>query len=407
MFNHIVELYRIIGRPALSQAGSFGYSGTPSTQLQILIKLVEDMPSHYGEMMYHRVKSGVTSFEFTPVSSGENSFFNDFATLIQKTPSLGCGKPLTNFYIITEDWSSNESVINAQNEKILKTCKLIKDLTKIAVSEHLQTSSYNLVFSTPNGNNKPPKTMVLQTKISPKILDFDIKKTSLIGSLASEENKGRIHLEERRAILNGAICEALDALPEDIPNRFIALLEQWDLILDSYWQNFQIYIHSFSFEKVRKEFAQAELDYGTKLSSAFSDIAGKMLALPISLIALITLHKATSGVEIFVTSLGLMMATIILVGILLNQLLNIQRLNSSLSISFENLTKSIKTYPKNLQKLINNAKQSIDSQKLVVHCTIIVFTVLSLVPFSGALIFLMERYAQSWHEWLLINFHAS
>ena len=132
-----------------------------------------------------------------------------------------------------------------------------------------------------------------------------------------------------------------------------------------------------------------------------------MLALPISLIALITLHKATSGVEIFVTSLGLMMATTILVGILLNQLLNIQRLNSSLSISFENLTKSIKTYPKNLQKLINNAKQSIDNQKLVVHCTIIVFAALSFVPFFGALIFLMERYAQSWHEWLLINFHAS
>ncbi|TWD52543.1 hypothetical protein [Pseudomonas sp. SJZ131] len=407
MFNHIVELYRMIGRPALSSAGSFDYSGSPDELLQALIKLVSDLPSHYGEMNYHRVKSGLTSFEFTPISSGENSFFSDFSSLVQKTPSLGCGNPLINFYIVTEDWASDESVINTKNEKILKVCKLIKDLTKIAVSEHLQPSSYSLVFSTSSGNNKPPKTMVLQTKISSEILEIDIKKTSLIGSLASEENKGRIHLEERRAILNGAICEALDALPEDHPNRFVALLERWDLILDSYWQNFQIYIHSFSFEKVRKEFAQAELDYGAKLSSAFGDIAGKMLALPVSLIALITLYKATSAVEIFVTSLGLMMSSIILIGILLNQLLNIQRLNSSLSISFENLTKSIATYPKNLRRLILSAQQNIDRQKFVVTSTIIVFAVLALAPFIGALLFLMEHYAQYWHEWLLLNFHAS
>ncbi|MEX5606854.1 hypothetical protein ABFV58_02365 [Pseudomonas protegens] len=407
MFNHIVELYRMIGCPNLSSAGAFTYSGTPDEPLDALIKSVANLPSSYGEMKYYRVKAGVTSFEFVPVSSGENSFFSDFPTLVRKTPSLGCGNALANFYIISENWSSTESILNAQNEKILKICKLIKDLAKVAVSEHMQPSSYSLVFSTSSGSNKPPKTMVVQTKISPEVLDIDVKKTSLIGSLASEENKGRIHLEERRAILNGAICEALDTLPENHPNRFVALLERWDLILDSYWQNFQIYIHSFSFEKVRKEFAQAELDYGTKLSSAFSDIAGKMLALPISLIALITLHKATSTVEIVVTSLGLMMASIILIGILLNQLLNIQRLNSSLSISFENLTRSMKTYPRNLQKLINNAKQNIDHQKFVVRTTIVVFAILSFVPFLGALIFLMENYAQSWHEWLLLNFHAA
>ncbi|MCX4217428.1 hypothetical protein MKZ87_07225 [Pseudomonas sp. MCal1] len=407
MFNYVVELYRMIGRPALSSAGSFDYSGSPNEQLQALISRVMDLPSHYGEMNYHRVRPGLTSFEFTPISSGENSFFIDFTALVQKTPSLGCGNPLTNFYIISDDWSSSEGVINTKNEQILKVCKLIKDLTKVAVSEHIQTSSYSLVFSTSTGNNKPPKTTVLDTKISPEILEIDIKKTSLIGSLASEENKGRIHLEERRAILNGAICEALDALPEGQTSRFMSLLERWDFILDSYWQNFQIYIHSFSFEKVRKEFAQAELDYGTKLSSAFSDIAGKMLALPVSLIALVTLYKATSLVEITVTVLGLMTASIILIGILVNQLLNIQRLNSSLSISFENLTKSITTYPRNLQNLIKSAQKNINRQKFVVSSTIVVFAVLSLAPFMGALIFLMEHYAQYWHEWLLLNFHSS
>jgi hypothetical protein len=406
MFNFIVELFRLIGKPELSQSGSFKWSGKPDKPLLDLISLVRNAPVIYGEMNYFREKLDVISFEFTPISSGENAFFTDYAALVEKTPSLGCGEPIKSFYLISDDWTPLDKTANSQHEKIEKICKLIKDLSKVSLSAHAQQSCYNLVFSTPSGNTKPPKTLMIETRLNQSVLNFDISKTSLISSLASEENKGRIHLEERRAILNGAICEKLESIPESQPDKFIALLKAWNEVLDSYWRNFQIYIHSFSFEKVRKEFAQAELDYGTKLSSAFSDIAGKMLALPLSLVAIITLSKASDMIEIAVTSLGLMMASVILFGILLNQLLNIQRLNSSLATSFENLSKSITTYPKNLQNLINYSKQSIQNQKSVVSMTMIIFSILSIVPGGGAVLIIFSRYAQSWHEWLLQNFHS-
>lgn len=407
MFNSVVELYRTIGRPALSESGAFSYSGLADDAIKEAIQIVQNLPAQFGELNYHREKSGIITFEFTPISSGENAFFPNFPVLVQKTASIGCGELLNNFYVVADDWASYDSLKNPQNDKLIKICRLIRDLSKVAVSEHLQAAFFSLVFSTPSGSNKPPKTLVIQTKISERILSFDINKTSLVSSLAREENNVKIHLEERRAILNGAICEVLDTLEADHPNKFVALLEAWDKILDTYWRNFQIYIHSFSFEKVRKEFAQAELDYGAKLSSAFSDIAGKMLALPVSLIAIITLSKATSDVEILITSIGLIITSIILIGLLFNQLLNIQRLDSSLSISFENLTKSIKTYPKNLQLLINATRKNIESQQLVVAWTIRIFTFLSFAPMSGAVIFLLHKYSQSIHEWLLLNFHAS
>ncbi|MDU8359276.1 hypothetical protein [Pseudomonas syringae group sp. J309-1] len=406
MFNSVVELYRFAGCPPLSEDGAFSFSGPADDTTKALTLAVKDIPSHEGEMTYYRETSGTVRFEFTPNSSGENSFFPTFQAMVQKTSSLGRGEPLNSFYVVADNWASYEKLKHPQNDKIIKACKLIKDLSKVAVSEHLQTAFFSLVFSTPSGNNKPPKTLVIQTKLSEKILEIEINKTSLISGLASEENKVRIHLEERRAILNGAICEALDTVPLDHPNKFIALLESWDKVLEIYWQNFQIYIHSFSFEKVRKEFAQAELDYGAKLSAAFSDIAGKMLALPISLIAIITLSKAQSPIEIFVTTTGLTITSIVLIGLLINQLLNIQRLDSSLAISFENLTKSIKTYPKNLQLLINKTKKNIEKQKLVVSWTIRIFILLSLSPMLGAALFLLHEYAQWIHNWLLINFHA-
>ncbi len=406
MFNYVVGLFRAVGKPVLSDTGSFTYCGKPDKALKDLIDLVRAVPAAYGEMTYYRDKSETINFEFTPISSGEHAFFLDYVSLIKKTPSLGCGDPVESFYVIADDWTPLDGTENPQHSKIQKTCKFITDLTKVALSAHMQQSCYNLVFSTPSGNSKPPKTLIVQTKLNPKILQINLTKTSLVSSLASEQHKGRIHLEERRAILNGAICEALDSLPENQPDKFVALLEIWDRILDNYWRNFQIYIHSFSFEKVRKEFAQAELDYGTKLSAAFSDIAGKMLALPLSLIAIITLNKASDTIEIAVTSTGLIMASVILIGILFNQLLNIQRLNSSLATSFENLSKSIGTYPKNLQRLIGNAKLSIDRQKSTVNFTIIIFSILALVPGSAAMLIVFDRYAQIWHEWLLQNFHS-
>jgi hypothetical protein len=77
MFNCIVELFRLIGKPELSQTGSFKWSGKPDKPLQDLISSVRNAPVVYGEMNYYREKLDAISFEFTPISSGENAFFTE------------------------------------------------------------------------------------------------------------------------------------------------------------------------------------------------------------------------------------------------------------------------------------------------------------------------------------------
>lgn len=67
--------------------------------------------------------------------------------------------------------------------------------------------------------------------------------------------------------------------------------------------------------------AQAEIDYGTKLSGVLGDIAGKMLALPISLAGLVALEKTTSKFEGFILILGLAVVLVVLLAILHNQML--------------------------------------------------------------------------------------
>lgn len=400
MFELVVEVYRKIGKPPLKEGGSFSYSGPNDADLRHLCEKLRNIPNSFGEMSYYREQSSGIRFEYNVVTSGENGFFDSFASLVQKTSSLGSGRHLQNFYVISEDWASLDPTPNRSNNRIIKVCDLINDLSKVAASEHPQNNFYNLVFSTPAAPNKPPKTIVVQTKLNETIIDLNLQKTSLIHSLAKEEHKGRIHLEERRAILNGAICESLESLPDGQDKKFMHILHAWDNIIENYWRNFQIYIHSFSFEKTRKEFAQAELDYGTKLSAAFSDIAGKLLALPVSLVALLTLHKATSGVEEAVTVSGLIITSLIIFGILINQHLNVQRLNSSLEAAFDNLSKALPTYPKNLQNLIRKSKQNIENQKKVVTSTLITFSALSFTPPIGALLILYHKYQVPIHAWI-------
>lgn len=405
MFELVVELYRKIGKPPLTDGGSFSHSGPDDADIRALCEQLQKAPNNFGEMSYFRAQPSGIKFEYNVVTSGENSFFDSFVSLVQKTPSLGSGKHLQNFYITSEDWASFDAKPNPSNNRILKVCDLINDLSKVAASEHPQNNFYNLVFSTPTTPNKPPKTIVIQTKLTESIIELNLNKTSLIHSLANEEHKGRIHLEERRAILNGAICESLESLTDGQANKFMHILQSWDSIIENYWRNFQIYIHSFSFEKTRKEFAQAELEYGTKLSAAFSDIAGKLLALPVSLIALLTLHKATTGLEEAVTVSGLIITSLILFGILINQYLNVQRLNSSLDASFDNLSKALKTYPKNLQTLIVKSKRNIGNQKKVVTTTLITFSALSFSPSIGAFLILYCKYQAPIHAWIEQHIH--
>lgn len=405
MLKTVIELYRKIGKPPLTENGSFCYDGMADDELLRLFNEVKNLPSNFGEVSYDRLKNSKLNFEFSIVSSGENSFFQSFSDLVKKTPSLGSGNHLKSFYIVNEDWAPSDNIVNDSNTRIIKVCNLIKNLSKVAASEHPQASFYNLVFSIPAAPNKPPKTIVVQTKISEEILSIDLSKTSLIRGLANEEHRGRLHLEERRAILNGAICECLDNLSEDRNGKFMHILKSWDLIIENYWKNFQIYIHSFSFEKTRKEFAQAELDYGAKLSAAFSDLAGKILALPVSLVALLALDKATSTLEVAVAVTGLFITSLILVGILANQILNVERFNNSLEASFDNLTKTLATYPKSLQRLILKSKENIHKQKKVVGTTLYVFCALSLAPAIGAILIVYYKNQTLIHAWIEQHIH--
>lgn len=401
VFEKVVALYREAGRPPI-HGGQFAYKGRSTPLLLELINDCRDLDEQYGRITYERINdvNGTIEIEFMLPASDFAGFYESFDEFIKATPSLGHGRTPESIYIINEDWSSTDAINNESFEKIQKICKLIRNLTKIvtAADEKSSSSHINLIVAVPADNGKPPKTLTIATKFEPKSLEAQLKHLSLIDQLANPKNESKLHLEERKSILILAISEIINGATEtEKAYSFTYIISHWNELLDTYWKNFQTYIHGFSFDKVKKDLAQAELDYGTKLSAAFSDIGGKLLALPVSLGALVILSKATSPVEVASTAFGIVMVSIIFTGILINQWLNISRLNSSLSIVLSQIDKRLGTYPKNLQTLLENAKAEIRKQQAFIKVTLILFIALSWTPTAGMII-------MKWEQWSRIIF---
>ena len=379
MFSVVVQLYRLLGRPALDD-DRIVYSGVCTSAIKSCISECRVLPEKYGKLVDADEAEGKIDIEFDLPTSDYGRFHSDFKSFIKATPTLGKGKLPIDFYIIDEDWSTTDGVENVNHSSIQRCCELIDGLCGlVAVADRKSSDSYeNIFFALPADDNRKPKTFILKTKVDEAVLGVNLRHVKLIKLLASSQDEHTIHLEERKLIFSSAIADVIESAGEGPVFSFV--LTHWDEVLRKYWSNLQAYVHGFSFDKVRTELAKAELEYGSKLSGVLSDMAGKMLALPISFGALVLLNKAVDPIEVFSIAIGVLMVTLIFCGVLWNQHLNVRRLDSSLNITFELFDKRLSTYPGNLQRLISKSRDEIKSQRKVLKVTLLSFLVLALIP---------------------------
>lgn len=379
MFSIVVQLYRLLGRPVIDD-DKLIYNGVCTEEIRQCVAKCRLLSERYGRLVDADESEGEIDIEFDLPTSDFGRFHSSFKSFIKATPTLGKGKLPVDFYIVDENWSTTDGVENNNHKSIKLCCELIDGLCGlVAVVDRKSSDSYeNIFFALPADDNRKPKTFVLKTEVDEKILDVKLRHVQLVKILASSQDEHKIHLEERKLIFNSAIADVIEAAGDG--PVFPYVLMHWEDVLRKYWQNLQAYVHGFSFDKVRTELAKAELEYGSKLSGVLSDMAGKMLALPLSFGALVLLNKAGDPIEVFSIAVGILMVTLIFCGVLWNQHLNVQRLDNSLSITFELFDKRLSTYPGNLQRLLNKSRKEIKSQRRFLKVTLKSFLVLAVIP---------------------------
>lgn len=400
-FDIIVSLYRSLGCPKV-EGNSFEYEGALSEESELLLDELRSHPDGLNYVSLFDPGDIKTGFEIQLPAGDEGKFYTNLDELVSRSPCVSKGELPTRFYLIDDNWCSTDTTTLMKVDVLRDVCDLIKCLSRLAISVDDESSPYynNLFFAIPGSDGTSPKTFVVKTKVVPEMLEARLNHLALIRALVDDKHEGKLHIEERRMIFQLALSDILSKETHS-NNSFVAVVSSWGDLISEYWQNLQSYVHGFAFDKIRTEIASAELDFSTRLSSALSDIGGKLLALPVSLAALPYLSAEISSFPFVLICMALFMVTIIMLSMVLNQILIVSRLSSSFDVVFEQFRNKIKSpgYPRSLSSVVNQTVAHVERQQKLLRIVFLIFLLISLVPAICAFYVLNDRF--SWVSYIV------
>lgn len=391
MFQKVVEMYRALGRPEINN-GTFEFEGEVSAETMGRVRDSENVPDHFGSFLEHNIEGNFIRIEYSLSESEHGRFHKDVEQFILATPTLDFGEIPKEFYIVSLNYYSGDLVVPGEIENLSVLCRLIKALSLLAAEKDAYASAAQwvnrLIFVLAADGKAPAKTLSLHVRMKYEYLDILLVHTRIVEVLVSEAMKNEIHAEERRSIMRIAVAEVVSGATDE-KDLFGYLIRNWKSVLTRYRHNVLAFVNQYSFEKVRKEIATAEIDHATKLSGVLGDIGGKLLALPVSLGAVILLRKASSEEEFWVLFVGLLAVSAIFIGILLNQWMQVARLKNSFQIIFGQYDET--AYPKKLMGPIRTAKKNMSRQYSILAATFATFSIFALAPGIAAIYVLYDR----------------
>lgn len=386
MFAKVVQLYRALGKPIVIH-NSFSYEGSLTAEQIVAINEVAQLPSHFGYFRTNRLTGTNYDIEYSLPASEHGAFYSDIKEFIDLTPSLNFGSIPNEFYIVDLDYYSNDSSQPEVIAQLRALCQFIKALSELAAEggsvQPDFTNDNRLLFVLAADGKSPAKTLAVPVRISFDLLGAKLAHARILELIVSDTKKNGIHMEERRAIMRMAIAEVLSPI-DDSDAIFKVLVTQWRKVLAKYHHNLLAFINQYSFEKVRKEIATAQVDHATKLSAVLGDIGAKLLALPVSFATIVLLRKASTVEEFWVIFAGMVTVSVIFLVLLLNQWMQVERIRNSFDLIFGQYDDN--AFPKKLRVPIASAKRNIRRQYVILAVTFLIFSLLAIVPAIAAIV---------------------
>lgn len=386
MFAKVVKLYRALGRPMVVH-NSFSYEGVLTTEQINLVQEVKTLPSHFGYFQIDRVLGPANEIEFSLPASEHGGFYSNIKEFIDLTPSLNFGDVPSEFYIVDIDYYSGDASPPPIVNRLLSLCRFIRALSDLAAEggavQRESGHGNRLLFVLAADGKSPAKTLAIPVRVSVDLVGVELAHARILELIVADTAKVKngIHMEERRSIMRLAIAEVL-APVDDSEAMLKVLVTQWRKVLAKYHHNLLAFVSQYSFEKVRKEIATAQVDHATKLSGVLGDIGAKLLALPVSFGAIVLLRKAATLEEFWVIFGGMVTVSIIFVGLLLNHWIQVKRIRGSFDLIFGQYEES--AFPKRLRVPVADAKRNIKNQYNILLATFLLFGALAIVPAVAA-----------------------
>lgn len=401
MFLDVVLLYREAQRPAFD-AGRFRYFGVASASLRAVIAHCDDLDDTFGHFEDVPEWAGDrVEFCWLVGDNEHGRFYENVADLVARSQALSQGRRPQNFYLVEDDYCAGEDNPPEQLCHAYELCELIQLLGNISLAAGISatTQPKELIFVIPAEEKAPPRTLRLSTRLESAVLAEKRLDLDPLRRLVSDEGAHSLHVQELRALFRLAVADAVGrALASE--NAFTYLAANWPDVLEKYGFDVDCYISNFSFEKIRLEIAQMELDFSSRLSSVMGDSAGKFLALPLPIAVLAAIYKIHGIVEAYLLFIGSLVIVMLFSGMIHNQLLQLARIDHGFGVIVEQFSKKAMSYPASIADRLAEAHNGFSKQRSFLFRTLWIMRVLAWGPIVAGLALLAWKYHPGFGAWV-------
>jgi hypothetical protein len=361
------EAYRLLGRPDLATGNAF-YFKAPSFSPSINIAidaLIISKTGRFDELLVDGMDIDPSAVDFSESwsvieltfvldTSGAVPIFKNFDQLMVRSKSFVRTKIPKSLYLLEEDILSSEEPLDQRIKTLHALCRLIVYLADLAHFHDEKESSdeYKLVFVAEDVA-KGERAITLYPYLDRELLNFEVS-TVLVDSLQMSNLDESPHLFKERSIFRATLIEYLSGQLGG-KERFKFLISTWSQFLSLYGNNLSTYLSGFSFHKAKQEVASAQLTIADQMSKVVSDISGKILSVPVSLVVVIAISKADSVLESSILALGVLITSALLAETLAAQKLQYERIKHSRLIMFTSHQQKAHQYPKDLRSYIEDS----------------------------------------------------
>lgn len=396
----IVSLYRMCGRPEL-EGGSFSVSGPANEELLLAVRTVyQTSPGSFRELLVDDdevlrsdqldLSGTVVEFTFQLPASSDVRFYKDTKDLVDNSGAVCKGLLPEEFYIVDIDYLHGEQNPPKQLETLISICEAIQLLSSIAHYHDQKTVSDNrkLVFINPEGKSDKP-AIVLETNIDFELLSVGPIDCSILRDITDNDSKRDPHYVAKKGVFWSSLAEFSKQTPKS-DDAFTNLIKNWNEFLALFQNNLETYLSGFAFHKAKREVAEAELDLASQFSKIIGDITGKLLAIPVSLAALVAIGRADNVFEQIIICVGLLVSSLLIVGVVDNQQRQLGRISHAKSVVMNSFMGKKTSYPEDLKTAIDSMNSNLASNESNLKWTLRFFRAMAWLPVISATYIVFE-----------------
>ncbi|MCE8043608.1 hypothetical protein HOP60_15745 [Halomonas daqingensis] len=179
-------------------------------------------------------------------------------------------KPPRKFYVASQDWLSDESPSHELQLKYKRAIRLLELLREVSAHEDTAGNDLKLVILHKEKLVVGSEYNLLEMQELDGLEEFD-----------KEYVNSDTHQEKKRDILKTVLVEMYSGKKSIQVGR---LIDDFNEILSRLSHGYDLFVHDFSFSKIKSEVERDKLEFTTRLNKVFSDIQNQLLAVPAALL---------------------------------------------------------------------------------------------------------------------------